>query len=189
MSEKEKQDIFMELLKPFLKDFQSFARVISKSREDGRDLAQDAILSAYHNFEKLKDINKFKPYIFTILRNLNKRHIWRKNFLGLFSLDFAENVKSHSTSPETSYDIEVLNQCLNKLPTKQKEAIALFDISGFSLEEIKEIQGGTLSGVKSRLKRGRENLKKMMTKEKYQTEDIENKLYNLELAEDLIGNK
>jgi DNA-directed RNA polymerase specialized sigma24 family protein len=35
----------------------------------------------------------------------------------------------------------------------------LFEISGFPLEEIRQLQGGTLSGVKSRLKRGREQLR------------------------------
>ena len=57
-----------------------------------------------------------------------------------------------------NYDIQVLYAALDKLPVKQKEAVVLFEISGFSLEEIKNIQGGTLSGAKSRVKRGREKL-------------------------------
>lgn len=43
-----------------------------------------------------------------------------------------------------------------------KETVILFEISGLSLEEIKKIQGGTISGVKSRLKRGRETLEILM---------------------------
>jgi len=46
-----------------------------------------------------------------------------------------------------------------KLPDKQREAIVLFELSGFSIEEIRELQGGTISGVKMRLKRGRNQLR------------------------------
>jgi RNA polymerase sigma-70 factor (ECF subfamily) len=56
----------------------------------------------------------------------------------------------------------VLYSALNKLKEKYREAIVLFEISGFTLDEIRDVQGGTLSGVKSRLKRGREMLEKIM---------------------------
>jgi DNA-directed RNA polymerase specialized sigma24 family protein len=39
----------------------------------------------------------------------------------------------------------------------------LFELSGFSIEEIREIQGGSISGVKTRLVRGREALRSMLT--------------------------
>jgi RNA polymerase sigma-70 factor (ECF subfamily) len=51
---------------------------------------------------------------------------------------------------------------LNKMPTKQKEAIVLFEISGLSLNEIHQIQGGSLSGVKSRIGRGRQHLEQKL---------------------------
>ena len=51
---------------------------------------------------------------------------------------------------------------LGKLPPKQKEALVLYEITGLTLKEIREIQGGTLSGVKSRLKRGRNSLSELM---------------------------
>jgi len=41
----------------------------------------------------------------------------------------------------------------------QREAIVLFELDGYSLEEIATIQGVTLSAVKTRLARGREKLR------------------------------
>ncbi len=61
--------------------------------------------------------------------------------------------------PDAGPDVEVLNSLLAKLPSKQRESIVLFELSGFSFDEIRQLQGGTLSGVKSRLKRGREQLR------------------------------
>jgi RNA polymerase sigma-70 factor (ECF subfamily) len=56
----------------------------------------------------------------------------------------------------------VLDRALARLPEKQREAVILFEISGFSLAEIREIQGGSLSGVKSRIVRGRDNLANLL---------------------------
>jgi len=51
---------------------------------------------------------------------------------------------------------------LERLPIREREAIVLFEITGLSIKEIQEIQGGTLSGVKSRMARARNRLKGML---------------------------
>ena len=51
-----------------------------------------------------------------------------------------------------------LHQALALLPDAQREAVILFEISGFNLKEVAEIQEASLSAVKQRLKRGRERL-------------------------------
>lgn len=44
-----------------------------------------------------------------------------------------------------------------------KESIVLFEITGFSIKEIVEIQDDSVSSVKQRLRRGRERLEKILT--------------------------
>ena len=51
-------------------------------------------------------------------------------------------------------------RALSGLPPVQREAIVLHDVEGFSVEEVGEMQGVTLSAVKSRLTRGREKLRR-----------------------------
>jgi len=60
------------------------------------------------------------------------------------------------------YDITLLYTVLNKLPSMQKEALILYELQGFSLKEIRELQGGSISSVKMRLVRGRTLLKKLL---------------------------
>ena len=62
-------------------------------------------------------------------------------------------------------EIEGLYKAMNRLPEKQREAVSLYEISGFSLAEVQQIQGGSLSGVKSRITRGREALAEILIKE------------------------
>jgi RNA polymerase sigma-70 factor (ECF subfamily) len=61
--------------------------------------------------------------------------------------------------PDSSHDVQVLYELIGKLPEKQREAFVLFELSGFSLEEIRQLQGGTLSSIKMRLSRGRKQLR------------------------------
>jgi DNA-directed RNA polymerase specialized sigma24 family protein len=44
-------------------------------------------------------------------------------------------------------EVEALYRAMKRLPEKQREAVSLYEISGFSLAEVQQIQGGSLSGV------------------------------------------
>jgi RNA polymerase sigma-70 factor (ECF subfamily) len=160
---KAKQDIFLELLQSVNDKLFMYARALESSYEDAEDLVNDTILTCYENFDNLKDLSGFKGYIFKTARSKFRQKYRRSWLWGGYSESKAENMVSNDFRPDLPLEIEILYSALEKLPEKQKEAVVLFEISGFSLEEIKEIQGGTLSAVKSRVKRGREMLKDLLT--------------------------
>ena len=55
---------------------------------------------------------------------------------------------------------QLLYDALSKLSSKERSAVLLFEISGFSVEEIRVIQNErSLSAVKSRLSRARKKLR------------------------------
>jgi RNA polymerase sigma-70 factor (ECF subfamily) len=81
----------------------------------------------------------------------------------LYSEIEANQMPDSTQNADRNIDIELLYKALGQLPAKQKEALVLFEISGFSLKEIQEMQGGSLSAVKSRITRGREKLSLMLT--------------------------
>ena len=176
LTNKAKQEEFLSLLEPIRVKLSRFVRAIAQDREEAKDLASETILVAFTNFEKLKNKQAFLSYLFTIASRLHKQSFKRKKFWGEYDEENALQLVSYNSPPDVNYDVEILYKTLKLLPLKQQEAIILFEISGFSLEEIKEIQGGTLSGVKSRLKRGRETLTELM--ESGQQNKIP-KIYNL----------
>jgi DNA-directed RNA polymerase specialized sigma24 family protein len=71
-------------------------------------------------------------------------------------------IPDEGTTPERAADVAMLNRALARLPERQREAVVLFEISDLSLEEIRVIQGGSLSGVKSRIVRGRQKLAELL---------------------------
>ena len=162
MIEKEKHIEFLKLLDPVHNNLARFARAISSNREEAKDLVSESILKAYENFDKLIDKTAFKSWIFTIASRTHKRKKRRGKLFGEYNEDEVLTIHSNEPSPDTILDIRLLYDSLAKLPSKQKEAIVLFEISGLSLKEIRDIQGGTISGVKTRLDRARKKLKKML---------------------------
>ncbi len=167
----EKHERFMALLTPCLAPLSRYCHAMTKDdrsagersfAEDPRDLLSDAIVLAYENFEKLRAPEAFLSYIFTTARRLYYRRARRNAIWERIGPATRELADERSATPELRLDLDALDRALNRLPEKQREAVVLFEISELSLKEIREIQGGSLSGVKSRIVRGRERLAELL---------------------------
>lgn len=164
-----KQKEFMLLYEPVHDRLSRFIQTIVWNNEDARDVLAETVLRTFENFEKIRDKKAFLFYMFSIAGNLVKNKGRRKKFWGLFDEEQSVNIVDESSRSDRSAEVKDLYAAMDKLPAKQKEAITLFEISGFSIEEIKEIQGGSLSGVKSRLVRARTELARLLKDEMKQT--------------------
>ncbi|MFC2131753.1 RNA polymerase sigma factor, partial [Bacteroidota bacterium] len=140
---------------------------MTRNREDTLDLVQETILKAFESFENLKDPQAFKSYLFTIASRIFKRQVWRKRlFLHTSGNDEDaqefEDLIEPGNNPEILHDIKALQEALLKIPDKQREAVTLYEIVGFSMPEISKIQGCSLAGVKSRVQRARKALEQLL---------------------------
>lgn len=158
----EKQKEFLEVFEPARESLSRFAMAMARDRDDALDLASETILVAYENFEKIRNKDAFVGYLFTTACRIFKRKKWRARIFADYDERKAENLISPETPPDAGPDVEALYRALDRLPQKQKEAVAMFELSGLSLKEIRDIQGGSLSGVKSRIARGREKLAEIL---------------------------
>ncbi len=139
-----------------------FVQTLVWDRDEAKDVVSEATLIAFERFETLKQPEQFLYFLFSIANNLVKKKFRRKKFWGLFTSSEVTE-KADAQQADTYLLRKELYAALNKLPEKQKEAIVLFEITGFSIKEISHIQGLTESGVKSNLKRGREKLGRMLS--------------------------
>lgn len=148
----------MTLLGPLHDRAQATARRLSRNNADGDDLFQESVLRAYDKIGDLRDDSRFRSWFFAILlsvhRQRHRRDFWRR----LLPLDAA-------TEPSTTPDVESegaerMSRALAALGPKDREVLVLFELEGFSLEEIAELQRASLSAVKSRLSRARARLRR-----------------------------
>jgi RNA polymerase sigma-70 factor, ECF subfamily len=157
-----RQRTFLELLEPAYDRLSRYALAVTHDEMDGEDLAQATVLAAYEQFDKITDEAPFLHFLVKIASRLHKRRRYRERNRVTYDETLAASQQDSGTSPETSAEIRLVMDALQTLPEKMRETVVLFYVSDFSLEEIRRVQLGTLSGVKTRLKRGREQLSKAL---------------------------
>jgi len=155
-SRKEKE--FMQLYTPVHENFERFCKARVYGDMDYKDLMHDTIIIAYEKLDSLESPKAFLHFLFGIsirvLANSNKK----QRILYLKDHVKAQNIEDHSTRADRNEEVELLHKALSKIPEVQREAIVLFEISGFSISEIAELQESGISAVKQRLARGRQAL-------------------------------
>jgi RNA polymerase sigma-70 factor (ECF subfamily) len=161
--EKSKQDQFLSYYEPIHDRFERFCRARVYGEMDFEDLMNETLLIAYEKFTKQVVKESFLSFLFGIsvrvLANSN-----RKKKVELLSSDhIAEELQDFNDRTESNSEIHLLHKALSLLPENQKEAIILFEITGFSIKEISHLQNSTESAVKQRLKRGRAKLKELLS--------------------------
>ena len=118
------------------------------------------------SFGRLDDESKIKNWFFTIITNTYISNYRRRLFGKFLSIDEFEDIdKLPEIFPRTeSKDVyDDIYIAISGLKEKEKIALLLFEVGGFSIEEIKVIQKEKSdSAVKSRLSRTREKLKQIL---------------------------
>lgn len=157
---------FLKHYEPIHTAFSRFCRAIAANPEDAEDLLQDAVLNVLEDFGKIKDLSAFKTYLFSVASNLRKMQLRRNKFKATFNKNEIEQIIDHGQNQEHLADFTIVYEKILSLPKKTAEALILFHISDLSLKEIQEIQGSSLSAIKSRLTRGREKVLHLLNDKK-----------------------
>lgn len=160
---KRKQKEFLNLYEPIHDRFERFCRARVYGDMDYRDLMNETLLRAYQKFDELRAKEAFLSFLFSIsVRILANNKRKRKENTDEFERKAMLAVSENSRTDQNA-DVYFLHKALAQLPDEQRECIILFEISGFSIKEIVEIQNTTESAVKQRLRRGRIRLKELLT--------------------------
>ncbi|MGB0881841.1 MAG: RNA polymerase sigma factor [Vicingaceae bacterium] len=165
------QNKFLALYEPEHDKFERFCRARVYGSMDYKDLMNDTLLIAFEKLATLKSEKAFFSFLVGIsVRILANNHKKKKET----SYPQDEHFDVIDVNAETTRDAEVhlLHKALSLLSDDQRECIILFEISGFSIKEIMEIQQASSSAVKQRLKRGRAKLVEILTFES-KTKDME----------------
>ncbi len=139
-----------------------YCSALAYGKMDAEDLVQDVLLSAYQRWDKIEKKGQFLHYLIRSARNraISK---WRRKKFRAELLEHHDNkMLAKEVSPEVLLDIQILYRALDRLPDKQREAVILFEVTGFSMKEIAEIQECRVGAVKTRVSRARKALKSLL---------------------------
>jgi RNA polymerase sigma-70 factor (ECF subfamily) len=157
-----KKEHFMRLYEPVHERFERFCKARSYGEVDFKDLMHDTLIVAFEKLDQLKVEGTFLHFLFGICIRIlaNQRKKKRPEYYD--DWDKYKHLKSSETTIEQQLEIENLYKQLGQLEATTRECIILFEISGFSIREIMEIQNLGESAVKQRLSRGRKQLVELM---------------------------
>jgi RNA polymerase sigma-70 factor (ECF subfamily) len=125
---------------------------------DGEDVVQEALFQAYRMLDTFDDSRPLAPWLFRIAHNRCIDFLRRR--------EVRKGAETAVTGPDRVLPVDPPGPALGRavehlvlaLPPKERACVLLKDVFDDSLEEIAELVGSTVGGVKAALSRGRSKL-------------------------------
>lgn len=137
-----------------------------KNKEMAEDIVQDVLLKAYEQQDKFRGDASYRTYLYrmTINRSYDYLRSWSyKNTLLTNKIqEIFQVTKSTEQQVFEQNDNRLLGDAVLDLPVKYREIIILFYYKELKIDEIAELLSISDNTVKTRLKRGREKLRKQL---------------------------
>jgi len=156
---------FLQLYEPVHERFVRYCSSQAYGILDTEDLVQEAVLITLGAFDRIQNQQKLLSFMIGVVNNIVKNKRRRRKFQAEWDEAILEKLEGQLQDPALALDIQYLLKALQQLPEKQQEAILLFEISGFSIREISEIQSSSESATKTRLSRARKQLRALLSEE------------------------
>lgn len=151
---------------------------LTENSEEARDLTQETFLRAFQSIGRFRGEADLRTWIYRIAINQarNRWRWWRRrrrdstvsleSTQGQTNQTVASTLAESSNNPEQetlAHEREVaLRSALQKVGRAYRETVILRDIEGFTYEEIATTLGINVGTVKSRLARGRQELRQKL---------------------------
>ena len=168
--------VFGELIKLYEKPVYNHCRGFLRNEQEAQDAAQEVFVNVFRAIKRFRGDSKLGTWIYRITSNVCKNRLKQlKRINGPLIDDAQENEDGEVTSmvekikekeekePDREYASkstrELITRRISELTDEQKQVILLRDVEGRSYEEIGRIMRLSVSAVKSKLFRARENLR------------------------------
>lgn len=127
-------------------------------------MLQDALTTAFEKIDKLKDQDRFRPWLFRVVQRaflMERRRQIVRRVLPLSDVDPARQ-SLYDDYEQLEWKGPLL-AALAQLNKKQRETLLLHEVAGFKLREIAAMQKDrSLSATKMRLGRARKRMRELL---------------------------
>ena len=168
---------FEQLVRTHQRALYHFAFRLTGNEQEAEDLLQESLLRAFRSFSRFTPGTAFDRWVYRIIYHLfvdGYRHR-RRAQINLTSLDepiqgeeneIFREIPDGRDDPEeaalTREFHEEVKRALSTLPPDFRTAVVLCDVQGLSYEEIAQIMNCSIGTVRSRIHRGRRQLRERL---------------------------
>jgi RNA polymerase sigma-70 factor (ECF subfamily) len=153
------RDAFGQLVRRFERRVFRLAGRFFRRPEDVQDVAQDTFLTAWRKLDRYSGRAPFEHWLTRVCLNTCYSRL-RKNMPETEGLD--REIAAHDSDPDARLDVERL---LARLSPADRFVLVLLDGEGWSVKEIAQRLGWSVSNVKVRAHRARKRLRRVMNEE------------------------
>src|SRR5580765_7832846 len=154
---------FARLLEVEIPRLRRYARALTRDASRADDLVQSCLTRALAKQGLWQPGTDLRAWLFTILHNQHVNDVRRSVREGV-AVDIEEMAPVMSVPPRATAVLELrdLEAAIAKLAPEQRQVILLVGLEGMQYEEVALILGVPVGTVRSRLSRGREQLRRLM---------------------------
>jgi RNA polymerase sigma-70 factor (ECF subfamily) len=162
-----------EFVNHFQKPLFNLAYRLCGNRDDAEDIAQESLVRALENLKLFKGESSLFTWLYRIVVNLFYDYTRKKKEVSYDQFRSGEEDEREMDFPSEQTvegeaekkDIqEIVQREIAQLPSYYRTVLVLYDIEGFSYDEICAMLQKPLGTVKSRLNRARQLLKQRLEK-------------------------
>lgn len=158
-----------ELVKEHADSVYRLAFRLSGNQHDAEDLTQETFMRVFRNVKQYQP-GTFEGWLHRITTNLFLDMVRRRAKIRMEALpEDYERVPGTDMTPEDAYSVTNLDPALQKvlddLKPEFRVAVVLCDVVGMSYEEIAETLGVKMGTVRSRIHRGRAQMRESLEKQ------------------------
>src|SRR6202163_2870516 len=160
---------FNQVILAYRKRIMGTIAVLSGSREDVEDVAQEVFLRLYYSLDQLRTPEVFEPWLYRLtvnasydyLRKQRRRNESRMSDLSeqqVMMADAAAGGKSSSEEQRRSQVRELVHSLLESVSEEDRILLMLKEVEGLSLKELEKIYSVNENALKVRLFRARQRV-------------------------------
>ena len=169
---------FETLIDRYSNDIYALLFRLTENAEEASDLSQETFMRAVRSIKSFRGDSELKTWLFRIAINESRNRFrwWKRRrrdvtvsidaTIGDSDMTLADTLSDKSISPEDAaltHEREyAIKAALIDIPDVYREAIVLCDIEGLSYEETAVALDVSIGTVKSRISRGREELRRRL---------------------------
>lgn len=167
-------EAFSRLVSKYGRDMLQYVRKFGTNAEDAEDICQESYRKAYMSLSSFNPEYSFRTWLFSIALHSAIDHFRRKSRLNTVKINSTDdNIPDNTTIAEESPEDTMIDEqsynlfikTIEELPEKYRKIAELRLLQDYSYEEISKTLNIPLNTVRTRIRRAKERIGKLLKEE------------------------